>query len=198
MSLVLTEGKLAYLSGNDHTNNGSVLLDTVEISSVVLLGVGVLVLLLDVLAEGLLLGVHPVLVESALDISVHVLGEDGGKGAETTRGLDVTNYTDDLKRRALNDGGGVDNILLDRLLTFTTLLILDDVGHTGLVSHESGEMDWLAGVVAGEGSNATTMMSGTSLGEEGERAASGMLELSVGHIMLVLLLYLIMIKRACK
>ena len=106
------------MSGNDNTNDGSVLLDTVEISGVVFLRVGVLVLLLDVLAEGLLLGVHPVLVESALDIGVHVLSEDGGKGAETTRGLDVTNYTDDLERRALDDSGGVDNILLDRPLTF--------------------------------------------------------------------------------
>jgi hypothetical protein len=44
----------------------------------------------------------------------------------------------------------VDDILLDGLLTLTALLILDDVGHAGLVAHEGGKVDGLALVVTGE------------------------------------------------
>lgn len=51
-----TEGKLADLSGADDTDDGSVLLDSVEVSGIMILGVRVLILLLDVLGESLLLG----------------------------------------------------------------------------------------------------------------------------------------------
>ena len=150
VSLVLTEGKLADLSGADDTDDGSVLLDSVEVSGIVILGVRVLILLLDVLGESLLLGLHPVLVESALDIGVHVLGEDSSKGTETTRGLNVADNSNDLHGWALNDGGGVHNILLDGLLTLTALLILNDVGHASLVAHEGSKVDGLGGIIAGE------------------------------------------------
>jgi len=150
VSLVLTEGKLADLSGADDTDDGSVLLDSVEVSGIMILGVRVLILLLDVLGESLLLGIHPVLVESALDIGVHVLGEDGSKGTETTRGLNVADNSNDLHGWALNDGGGVHNILLDGLLTLTALLILNDVGHASLIAHEGSKVDRLGGIIAGE------------------------------------------------
>ena len=150
VSLVLTESELADLGGANDTDGGGVFLDTVKISGVVLLGVGVLILLLNVLAESLLLGVHPVLVESALDISVEVLGEDGGESTETTGGLNISDDSNDLHGRALNDRHGVDNILLDGLLTLTTLLIFDDMGHTGLIAHEGGKVNGLGGVIAGE------------------------------------------------
>ena len=150
VSLVLTESELADLSGANDTDGGGVFLDTVKISGVVLLGVGVLILLLNVLAESLLLGVHPVLVESALDISVKVLSEHGGEGTETAGGLNVSDDSNDLHGRALNDRDGVDNILLDGLLSLTTLLIFDDMGHTGLIAHEGGKVNGLGGVIAGE------------------------------------------------
>jgi len=73
------------------------------------------------------------------------------------------------------------NILLDHLLSFTTLLVLDDVSHAGLVTHEGSEVDGGRGVVAGERSNATVMMSGPALGQEGEGTATGVFELTMGH-----------------
>ena len=150
VSLVLTEAELADLGSSDNTDNSSVLLDALEVTSVVILGGLVLVLAVNILAESLLLGSHPVLVETALDIVVEVLGEDGAEGTEATRSLDIADESNNLHWWALNDGDRVDDILLDGLLTLTTLLILDDVSHTGLVAHEGSKVDGLALVVTGE------------------------------------------------
>jgi len=150
VSLVLTESELADLSGANDANDSSVLLDSVKITGEVSLGGLVLVLAVDVLGEGLLLGVHPVLVESALDIVVEVLGPDGGEGTEATGGLNVSNESNDLHGGALNDGDGMDDILLDGLLSFASLLVLDDVGHAGLVANEGGKVNGLGGVISGE------------------------------------------------
>jgi len=181
VSLVLTKAELADLGGAENTDNTGVLLDACEITLVVSLSVGVLVLAVNILAEGLLLGVHPVLVESALHIGIQVLGEDGGEGAETTWGLNVADESNDLHGRGLNDGGRVDHILLDGLLTLTTLLILDDVGHASLVADEGGKVDGLGGVIAGVRSDAAARMAGAPLGQVGERAVSGVLVLTVRH-----------------
>mmetsp|Transcript_8014 Transcript_8014/g.12271 ORF Transcript_8014/g.12271 Transcript_8014/m.12271 type:complete len:205 (+) Transcript_8014:467-1081(+) len=114
VGLVLTEGELANLSGADDTDDGCVLLDSLKISGVVSLARLVLVFAVNVLAEGLLHSLYPVRVESALDIVVQVPGPDGGESAETTWGWDITDQTNDLHWWALNDGDGVDDILLDR------------------------------------------------------------------------------------
>lgn len=181
VGLVLAEAELADLGGAKNTHGAGVLLDTLKIAGEVSLGGLVLVLAVDVLGESLLLGLHPVLVETALHVVVQVLGEHSGEGAETAGGLSVSDNTDDLHGRALDDGGGVDDVLLDGLLTLTTLLVLDDVGHAGLVAHEGGKVNGLGGVVAGEGSNATAVMARAALGKVGKRAAPGVLEFSVRH-----------------
>ncbi len=110
----------------------------------------IVLVLVSVLGEGLLLGVNPVLVESALDFIVELGSPDGLEGTETTGGFDVTNETDNLDWWAFKDGCGVDNILLDDLLTFTTLLVLDDVSHTSLVADEGSKVDWLGSIITGE------------------------------------------------
>jgi len=181
VGLVLTEGDLADLGGADNTDGSSVLLDALKITRVMSLGGDVLVLAVNVLGESLLLGIHPVLVESALHIGVEVLSEDGSQGAGAAGGLDVANESNDLHRRALNDGDGVDDILLDGLLTLASFLIFDDVGHASLVAHEGGKVNGLGGIILGERSNATAVMSGASLGEVGERTASRVLVFTVGH-----------------
>ena len=177
--LVLPQGKLADLSGADDTHDLGVLLHSGEIARDVCLRLVVFVLAVDVLGEGLLLGLVPVLVETALDVVIHVLGPNGVEGAQATRGWHIAHKTNDLHSGALNDGDGVYNILLDGLLTLATLLVLDDVGHAGLVAHERGQVDGLAGVVAGEGSNATAVVTCAPLGQVGERAASRVLKLPV-------------------
>ena len=150
VGLVLAEAELADLSSSDDTDNSSVLLDALEVTSVVILGGLVLVFAVNILAESLLLGSHPVLVETALDIVVEVLGEDGAESTEATGSLDISDESNNLHWWALNDGDRVDDILLDGLLTLTALLILDDVGHASLVAHEGSKVDGLALVVTGE------------------------------------------------
>ena len=150
------------------------------------LGGLILVFAVGVLGESLLLGLHPVSVESALDIGVEVLGEDSREGAEAAGGLDVADESNDFHRRALNDGDRVDDVLLDGLFTLASFLILYNVGHAGLVANKGSEVDGLRWVILGEGSNAAAMVSGTSLGEVGQRTASGVLEFSVGHLLALL------------
>lgn len=87
VGLLLLEGSLADLGVGKNTDDGAVLLDALELAGdggTVVVGV-----LLDVLGEGLLLGLVPVLVEATLDLVGQVLSPDGGEGAETAGSLDV-------------------------------------------------------------------------------------------------------------
>jgi hypothetical protein len=72
----------------------------------------------------------------------------------------------------------VDDVLLEDLLTFTTLLIFNDVSHTSLVADEGSEVDWLGLVILGEVSYTTSMMLRTSLWQVGQGAVSWVLKLS--------------------
>ena len=150
VSFVLSESELSDLSGGEDTDDRAVFVDTVNVTLdgfLVILGELVAVV---VLGEGLLLGVHPVLVHSTLDIVGLVLSPDGTESAEATGGLDVADITDNLHWGTFDARDGVDDILLDHLLTLTTFLVLNDVGHTSFVSHEGGEMRLVSRVVTGE------------------------------------------------
>jgi hypothetical protein len=148
VGLVLSETELADLGGDNDTDDAAVLDDAGNVLGD-WLG-GALLISVGILGEGLLLGLGPVLVESSLDILVEVLGPDGRESAESTWGHDVSNESNDLDGWGLNDRDGVYPVSVDELLSFTTLLDLDNVGHTGLVSNEGSEMDLLGWVVLGE------------------------------------------------
>jgi len=122
VSLVLSKTELADLGSTDDSDGASELGDSLEVSLDGALGLVILLESVSVLGESLLLGVHPVLVHSALDIVVEVLGPDSRDSSLSTGSLDVSNHTDDLHGWALNDRDGVYNIFLDELPTLTTLL----------------------------------------------------------------------------
>lgn len=170
VSLALSEVKLGELGAGENTDNRAVLLDSLEIALDGVLALGILFVSLGVVGEGLLLGVLPVLVESTDELNGEVLSVDGREGTEATGGLNVTDEADDLEGRALNDGDGLNDVLLEDLLTLTTFVVTSDVGHASLVSHEGGEVDGLLGVVLGEGSHTTAVVSCSALGEEGKGA----------------------------
>ena len=185
--LELAEVEFVNLGGADDTDGRAVFLNTLKIS---LDGLGVLVFMLeavDVLLEGVLLGSVPVLVESSLNILVDVLGPDSGEGTESTWGLNVSDHTDDLHWWALNNRGSMHNILLDDLLTFSTLLVLDTMGHASLVAHEGSEMNWLCLVILWPMSDTASVMLGSSLWEVGKRTLPWVLKLSMGHSVLTLI-----------
>lgn len=182
VSLVLSEAELADLGGTNDTHNRSVLLNASDVSLDGSLGLVVFLIAVGILGEGLLLGVHPVLVETSLHVLVQLLGPDGGESSHAAGGLNVTNHADHFHGRALNHRASVDNVLLDDLLAFTTFLVLDNVRHASLVAHKGSEVNLLGGVVTREGSNSTAMVSSSALGQESEGAAPGVLKLSVRHL----------------
>jgi len=167
VGLALAEVKLGELGGDEHADDMAVLLYALEITldGEVRLVVG-LPALLNVVSECLLLGVGPVLVESALDLDGEVLGVDCGQSAEATGGLNVTDEADHLNGGALDDRDGLDNVLLEDLLTLAALVVASDVGHASLVAHEGGQVDRLLGVILGEGSDAAVVVSCPAAGQE--------------------------------
>ena len=110
-----------------------------------------------------------------------MLGPNGGEGSETTRGLDVTNNSDNDNWRGFDDGDGLDDLTLVHLGS-RSVEVSDDVGHTGLETHGRGQVDWLLGVVLGEGLNLTPVTGSPLSGKVGQRTGSWFLVLSVGHV----------------
>lgn len=166
--LLLLESSLADLGVGEDTNDGTVLANSFQFSGDGRLG-SRLGVLLGVLGEGLFLGSVPGLVESSLDFVGKVLGPNGGERSQSSRSLDVTDDTDDDHGRGLDDGDGLDDFSLVHLYENAELSIIslarrislqrtgsrslevsDDMGHTGLVSEEGGEVDGLLGVILNE------------------------------------------------
>lgn len=177
VGLLLLDRSLADLGVGEHTDDSAVLLDALKLAGDG--GTGALGVGLGVLGEGLLLGLVPVLVEATLDLIAQVLSPDGGERAETTGSLDVTDDTDGNElerrkkfmlgsgrffscpsfshttggkktyRRGLDDGDGLDNLLLVHLGT-RTVKVTDDGGHTSLVAHGGSKVDGLLGIILGE------------------------------------------------
>jgi hypothetical protein len=195
VSLALVDLGLGDLGVSNDTDNGTVLLDTLEFTSDIL---GTISILGSILSEGLLLGTVPVLVESALGFLGEVLGPDGGQGTETTRSLDVTDNTDNNHSGSFDDSDGFDDFLLVHLcnknwisLEFTraqnflllltgtrTFKITDNVGHTSLITHEGSQVDGLLGVILRISLNATAVRSSSLTGAETQVTVTGSLVFS--------------------
>lgn len=166
VGLLLLERGLGDLGVGEDADNCAVLLDAIELAGdglAVVFGV-----LFGVLCESLPLALVPVLVESSLDLVAQVLGPDGGEGTQAARSLDVANQADGdhlmllsaslsqlcpslsyAYRRSLNDGNGLNNLLLVQLCA-RSVQVADNRGHAGLVPHRSGKVDWLLWIILGE------------------------------------------------
>jgi len=137
---------LGHLSVHNCANDVAILLGSGNLSGHLV----VLVVLLSVLSEGLLLGLIPLLVETSSNLIRQVLSPDGGQSSHTEGGLNVSNETDANHRGSLKNGDGLNNLLLVELGS-GLVDITNNVGHTALVSHESGEMARLGLVILGKG-----------------------------------------------
>mmetsp|Transcript_11480 Transcript_11480/g.29051 ORF Transcript_11480/g.29051 Transcript_11480/m.29051 type:complete len:266 (+) Transcript_11480:1804-2601(+) len=178
VGLLQSKIELLDLGVGDNTNDGAELLDALELGINVL--ASVLGVLFGVLGKGLLLGAVPVLVHTTLELFVQMLGKDGSEGTKSLGGLDVSNNTDDDHGRGFDDGNGVNDLALVHEGT-GTVDSTDNVGHTGLISTESGKVGSIRSVVLGEGSDLTRVLLGALLGQETQVTLSGCFELSVRH-----------------
>lgn len=176
VGLLQSEVEQLDLGVGDNTNNSAELLDALKLGLNVLSAL--LGVFLGVLGEGLFLASVPVLVKTTLEFFVQVLRENSSQGTETKRGLNVTNNTHNDHGRSLDDRDGIDNFALVHEGT-STVDAADNVGHTGLVSTEGGEVRSLRGVVMGEGADATRMVLGALLGEETQVSLTGSFKLAV-------------------
>jgi hypothetical protein len=178
VGLLQTKVELLDLGVGDNTDDGAELLDALEFGFDVL--ATILGVLLGVLGVGLFLGTVPVLVHATLEFFVQVLGEDGGESTETLGGFNVSDDTNNNHRRSFDDGDGIDDLTLVHKGT-STVDSTNDVGHTGLVSTEGGQVRGITGVVLREGSDLTKVLFGTLLGQETQVTLTGCFELSVRH-----------------
>lgn len=177
VSFLLLERDQLHLGVGDQSDNLAVLFDLVD--SGLLAGFSFSPLLL-VLSERQFLGFAPVLVESSLGLVGNVLGPDGLEGSEASWGLDVTNDTDTDHWWAIDDGDRLDDFLFVELVALSSDFS-DDVGHTGFVTDESGQVGGLGFVILGVGLESAEMSSGSLSWEESFGTVSRRLKFSVRH-----------------
>jgi hypothetical protein len=181
--LALTDmgvGKLGHLSVCDDTDDGCGFQDLLflGLSSCLTFSSGELG---AVFGEGFLLAVTPVAVKAAAAFLAQVLSPNGSDASETVGSLTVANETNAHHGWGLDDGHGFDDFLLVHLAS-RALKVTNNVGHTSLESDEGGQVGLVGGLILGEGTNATTNMAASLLGEEPKITVTGVFKLSVGHL----------------
>mmetsp|Transcript_6025 Transcript_6025/g.14343 ORF Transcript_6025/g.14343 Transcript_6025/m.14343 type:complete len:373 (-) Transcript_6025:12-1130(-) len=174
---LLADLDLADLRVHEHAHNLAVVLNALQLALDVLSAVRVLG---RVLSESLFLRLVPVLVEAALHLLGEVLGPHGGEAAQPVRRAHVADDADHDDGRRLDDGHALDDLLLVQLGAGLVHLA-HDVRHAALVAEEGGEVRRLGRVILGECLDAATVAARALLGQEPERTAAGVLELTVRH-----------------
>jgi hypothetical protein len=175
--LLLFEWQELHLGVGDESDDLAVLFDLVDGRLLAGLVLGPLLL---VLGEGELLGLAPVLVESSLGLVTDVLSPDGLEGSEASWGFDVSDDTDADHWWGVDDGDWLDDLLLVELMALSSDFS-NDVGHTGLVTDEAGQVDGLALVVLGVGLESAQVSSASLSWEESLATVSWCLKLSMRH-----------------
>jgi len=177
VSLLDAEVEFLNLCVGDDADDGAELGNSVKLGINILSSIGLV--LGDVLGVGLFLCLVPILVHATLKFIAQVLSKDSRQGAESTWCFDVSYNTDNNHRRGLKDGDGIDNFLLVHDGT-GTINTTDNVGHTGFVSTEGGQVRLSIGGVTWETANATGMVLGTLLWEESQVTTARSFEFTVG------------------
>mmetsp|Transcript_24642 Transcript_24642/g.27318 ORF Transcript_24642/g.27318 Transcript_24642/m.27318 type:complete len:373 (-) Transcript_24642:27-1145(-) len=174
--LLLAQLHFLDLGVSQHANHLAVLLHALEL--VLDVAAVVLVHTVGVAGEGLFLGAVPVLVEATLHRLVQVLSPDGGQGAETARRLNVADQTDNAHGGALDDGHGLNRLVLVQLGAGLVHLA-EDVGHASLVAHEGGQVAGLLLIIRRERTDAATLAGGALARQEPEGTMAGGFKLTV-------------------
>lgn len=109
----LLDTKVVHETGlgvGNHTNDRAIFRDTVELTLNTLLSH-----LGSISAESTLLGLCPVLVQTALESIVELRSPDSDQSTKTTRSADVSNDTDNVHGRSFDDGHSLDDFLVMNL-----------------------------------------------------------------------------------
>jgi len=174
VSLLLSKVELIQLGVDDNSDDLAIFLNSVKLALDGLF----ITPFLGVLGESLFLGVHPVLVQSSLELDGQVLSPDGGQSSETSGGFNVSDNTADNDWGSFEDGTGFNDFLLVQFGSWF-VDISQDVGHTSLESGEGGKVDWLGSIVLGVASYSSSVMFSSLSGKEAQTSVSRCLKLSV-------------------
>jgi len=180
VSFLLFEWKHLHLGVGDESNNLAVLFDLVQSS---LLGRFRLGPFLLVFSESQFLGFSPVFVESSFALVRDVFSPDGFEGSKSSWGLDVSDDTDADHWWTIDDGTWLDNFFFVQFMTLSSDFS-NDVGHTGFVSDETGQMCGFRFVVFWVRLESAEMSSGSFSWEKSLGTVSWCLKFSMGHFYL--------------
>ena len=109
-----------------------------------------------------------------------MLRPDGGDAAQPARSLHVADKADAHHGWRLEDGDGLDDLLLVRL-TSRALHGAEDVRHSCLVREETGEVHGLGRVILGELADAAAVPAAALAREESKRSRARLFELAMRH-----------------
>jgi hypothetical protein len=180
VSFLLFEWKHLHLGVGDESNNLAVLFDLVQSS---LLGRFRFSPFLLVFSESQFLGFSPVFVESSFALIGDVFSPDGFEGSESSWGFDVSNDTDTDHWWAIDDGTWLDDFFFVEFVTLSGDFS-NDVGHTGFVSDETGQVGGFRFVVFWVRLESAEMSSGSFSWEKSLGTVSWCLKFSMGHFYL--------------
>jgi len=177
VGFLLFEWKHFHLGVGDESNNLAVLFDLVQ--STLLGSFGFSPFLL-VFSESQFLGFSPVFVESSFALVGDVFGPDGFEGSESSWGLDVSDNTNANHWWAIDDGTWLDDFFFVELVALSGNFS-NDVGHTGFVSDETGQVGGFRFVVFWVRLESAEMSSGSFSWEKSLGTVSWCLKFSMGH-----------------
>jgi len=180
VSFLLFEWKHLHLGVGDESNNLAVLFDLVQSS---LLGRFRFSPFLLVFSESQFLGFSPVFVESSFALVGDVFSPDGFEGSESSWGFDVSDDTNANHWWAIDDGTWLDDFFLVELVALSGNFS-NDVGHTGFVSDETGQVGGFRFVVFWVRLESAEMSSGSFSWEKSLGTVSWCLKFSMGHFYL--------------
>lgn len=107
-----------------------------------------------------------------------MLSPDGLEGAQALGSLNVADHADNDYWGRLQNGNGFNDLLLVDLGA-GLVDFANDMGHASLVSHKSGQVDWLGLIILGESLHLAPMTLGALLRSKGHGAMARRRELAV-------------------
>lgn len=174
--LLLSEVQFVHLGVGNNSHYLTIFDDSLQLN----LDVLAILVLLGMLSEGLLLWVHPILVESSQGVLSQLAGPHCGQSSQTSGGFDVTHNTHNGDGRSLHNGDWLNDLLAIQFWSWS-VHGTQDVGHTCLKSGKGSQMHRLSSIVLREWSDSASEVLRPLSGGEPKMSMSRSFVLSVRH-----------------